>query len=46
MTSDILGAAKYGLDSVWFNPQHQPNASSTQPTYEIDQLLDLEAIVS
>lgn len=46
LTSDILGAATYGLDSVWFNPQHQPNASSTQPTYEIDQLLDLEAIVS
>lgn len=46
LTSDILGATKYGLDSVWFNPTHQPNLGVAKPTYEIDHLLDLEAIVS
>ncbi|GAA3187070.1 YjjG family noncanonical pyrimidine nucleotidase [Lentilactobacillus kefiri] len=46
LTSDIKGAAAYGLDSVWFNPQHQANPTKTSPTYEIDQLLRLESIVA
>ncbi|GHP13785.1 noncanonical pyrimidine nucleotidase, YjjG family protein [Lentilactobacillus fungorum] len=46
LTSDILGAKHFGIDSVWFNPHHLPNASQTKPTYEIDHLLSLEAIVS
>lgn len=46
LTSDIKGAAAYGLDSVWFNPQHQANPTKTNPTYEIDQLLRLESIVA
>lgn len=46
LSSDIKGAASFGLDSVWFNPNHQQNQSSVKPTYEIDQLTDLEAIVA
>lgn len=45
LTSDILGARTYGLDSVWFNPQHQSNQTTTKPTYEIDQLAALKKIV-
>lgn len=45
LSSDIKGAVNFGLDSVWFNPTHKSNESGVKPTYEIDQLLDLEAIV-
>ena len=45
LTSDIKGANLYGLDSVWFNPTHQPNTIRLKPTYEIEHLLRLEAIV-
>lgn len=44
LTSDILGAANYGLDSVWFNPHHALNQTKTQPTYQIDKLNALTAI--
>lgn len=46
LTSDIKGAASFGLDSVWFNPNHQPNLTEIKPTYEIDQLEKLESIVA
>ncbi|WP_252904119.1 HAD hydrolase-like protein [Secundilactobacillus silagei] len=46
LTSDIKGAAGFGLDSVWFNPTHQPNQTAIKPTYEIDQLEKLENIVA
>lgn len=46
LTSDIKGAAGFGLDSVWFNPSHQPNQTDIKPTYEIDQLEKLESIVA
>ncbi|MFC6255115.1 YjjG family noncanonical pyrimidine nucleotidase [Secundilactobacillus hailunensis] len=46
LTSDIKGAAGFGLDSVWFNPTHQPNQTTIKPTYEIDQLEKLETIVA
>ncbi|GEP23613.1 YjjG family noncanonical pyrimidine nucleotidase [Lentilactobacillus diolivorans] len=45
LTSDILGAANYGLDSVWFNPAHQQNSTLINPTYEIAGLMELENIV-
>lgn len=46
LTSDILGAANYGLDSVWFNPHHLVNQTPTTPTYEIDRLNQLKIICS
>lgn len=45
LTSDIKGAASFGLDSVWYNPAHQSNQTGIRPTYEIDQLEKLEQIV-
>ncbi|AVK99288.1 YjjG family noncanonical pyrimidine nucleotidase [Pediococcus inopinatus] len=45
LTSDIQGGANAGIDSVWFNPALQPNHSSVSPTYQIDDLLDLKAIL-
>ncbi|MTV82060.1 YjjG family noncanonical pyrimidine nucleotidase [Secundilactobacillus folii] len=46
LSSDIQGAESFGLDSVWFNPDHQPNKTNVKPTFEIDQLTDLEKIVA
>ncbi|WP_412989048.1 YjjG family noncanonical pyrimidine nucleotidase [Pediococcus siamensis] len=45
LTSDIQGGANAGIDSVWFNPAMQPNHSTVSPTYQIDDLLDLETIL-
>lgn len=46
LSSDIRGAVSAGLDSCWYNPRHLPNQSGVKPTYEISELLELEAIVS
>jgi 2-haloacid dehalogenase len=46
LSSDIKGANGFGLDSVWFNPTHKVNDGVAKPTYEIDQLLELESIVA
>ncbi|GAT18299.1 HAD family hydrolase [Secundilactobacillus silagincola] len=46
LTSDIKGAASFGLDSVWYNPAHADNKTDIKPTYEIDQLEKLEEIVA
>lgn len=44
LTSDIQGGLNAGIPTVWFNPQHQ-DANLIQPTYEIDNLLQLLPIV-
>lgn len=36
---DILGAMKFGMDQVYFNPKKQPHKH--QPTFEISSLIDL-----
>lgn len=40
-SSDILGAANYGIDTCWFNPSRQPRPTSPAITYEITQLCEL-----
>lgn len=45
LTSDIQGGNNADLDTVWFNPQHLENSSSIQPTYEIDNLLEIIKII-
>lgn len=40
-TSDIEGAARYGLDTCWFNPARQPRPASPAITVEIASLRDL-----
>jgi len=46
LTSDIKGGADAGIDTCWFNPQHNPNILGIEVTYEIDNLGKIENIVS
>ena len=45
LTSDIQGGNNVSIDTVWFNPQHLENSSSAQPTYEIDDLLQIKKLI-
>ncbi|AZP04484.1 YjjG family noncanonical pyrimidine nucleotidase [Jeotgalibaca ciconiae] len=46
LTSDIKGGNIAGIDSCWFNPHKKPNPSSIEPTYQIEHLQDLHAILA
>ena len=46
LTSDILGGNQVGIDTCWFNPQHQLNDTTIQPTYEIQHIRQLVEIAS
>jgi len=39
--SDIQGAAQYGIDTCWYNPERKPRPSSPQITHEIASLEEL-----
>jgi len=39
--SDIQGAARYGLDTCWFNPCRQPFPEGLPPTFEVAGLREL-----
>ena len=39
--SDIQGAARYGLDTCWFNPGHQPRPDGLDITFEVASLREL-----
>lgn len=43
--ADILGGARAGLDTCWYNPAATPTGDSVTPTYEIRQLVELLTIV-
>ncbi len=45
LETDILGANNIGIDSCWYNPDRLENKSTIDPTYEIQNLLDLLKIV-
>ena len=45
LSSDILGGQNAGLDTCWYNPQHQKNTTSIVPTFEISSLSMLAPIV-
>lgn len=45
LTSDIQGGVNAGLDTCWLNVHHTANPGKVQPTYEIDTLEALYAIV-
>jgi 2-haloacid dehalogenase len=40
-SSDIQGAAQYGIDSCWYNPGRQPRPGSPAITHEIASLREL-----
>jgi HAD superfamily hydrolase (TIGR01549 family) len=39
--SDIQGAVRYGLDTCWFNPRHQPHPDDSGVTFEVASLREL-----
>jgi len=41
LTADIAGAARYGLDTCWYNPARQPRPDDLAITYEIAHLSEL-----
>jgi 2-haloacid dehalogenase len=45
LTSDIQGAAVYGIDTCWYNPERQPRPLSPVITYEITHLRELIALL-
>lgn len=36
LQSDILGAEKYGFDSVWYNHRHRKNTLNLHPLFEVE----------
>jgi putative hydrolase of the HAD superfamily len=44
MEADIVGAANYGLDQIWFNPEKE-SAGEITPTYTISSLLEIKDIL-
>ena len=44
LQSDILGAERYGFDSIWYNHRHRKNTLDLHPLFEVDnysQLVEL-----
>jgi 2-haloacid dehalogenase len=42
LETDIQGASNCGIDSCWFNPDSEKNATNLIPTYEIESLLEMK----
>ncbi|KRL66647.1 YjjG family noncanonical pyrimidine nucleotidase [Companilactobacillus versmoldensis] len=45
LSADIQGANRAGIDSVWYNPSKSVNKGSQKPTYEVDDLLQIQNIL-
>lgn len=45
LTSDIRGGCGAGIRTVWYNPKHKPGREDIHPTYEIDDLSGLPALI-
>jgi YjjG family noncanonical pyrimidine nucleotidase len=46
LSSDIAAGVNYGIDTCWFNPHRLPLDGSPQPTFTIEDLSEINAIVS
>lgn len=33
------------IDTVWYNPHFQPNRSAVRPTYQLNEISDLTALL-
>ncbi len=44
--SDIKGGMDYGIDTCWFNPDGQVNATDIQPTFQAKNFEEIQAVVS
>ncbi|WP_338214270.1 HAD family hydrolase [Companilactobacillus muriivasis] len=45
LQSDVLGANRAGLNSIWFNPRKQINNSEIQPTFVANNFQQVREIV-
>lgn len=45
LASDILGANRAGLDSIWYNPGHCPRTGPAVPTWEADSYAQILSIL-
>jgi putative hydrolase of the HAD superfamily len=45
LSSDIAAGLNYGIDTCWFNPDALPLDGFPKPTYEIEDLAEIEGIV-
>lgn len=45
LTSDIQGAVNAGLDSIWYNPFQNANKTGISPTYEVQSLTEIPAVL-
>lgn len=46
LSSDIQGAANYGIDACWYNPAGRPNDRDIPVRYEIRGLSELPALIN
>ena len=44
LNSDIKGGLNYGIDTCWYNPEKKKNTANVLPTYEINNLSDLNRL--
>lgn len=45
LTSDMKGGHNYGIDTCWYNPEHNTDTLGLSVTYEIDNLEKIKEIV-
>ena len=46
LNADIAAANRAGVDSCWFNPRGLPNTTPHRPTYQIDTLEAVDALLA
>jgi YjjG family noncanonical pyrimidine nucleotidase len=46
LSSDVAAGANYGIDTCWFNPNRLPLDGSPKPTFTIEDLSEIDTIVS
>lgn len=45
LTSDILGANNYKLDSCWYNPKGKTNTTAAKPTFTVKSFDEMHALI-
>ena len=45
LLSDIQGGINAGLDTVWYNPNRLPNATTIRPTWEVHDFDALRSLL-
>ena len=45
LMTDILGSSRIGMKNVWINREHKASSETVIPTYEIQNLRELKAII-